>query len=92
MSDHKNTQLPQCVKSFDEMRHALDGNGGPGLKTLMYSLRQQVSTLSDDVAALKEQGVKVQRLIWTGFGVIVALNVVMKLNLSSAIRTILGGI
>jgi hypothetical protein len=83
-------RLTQCVKDFEQIQHALNGNGGPGLKTLMYSMRQQVADLNTSVDELKRQGVKVQRLIWIGFGIIITVNLIMKGDASTFFKTIIG--
>jgi hypothetical protein len=92
MTETLHTQLPQCTKAFDELRHTIHGNGDQGLKTLMYGLEGQVKELSLDVAGLKAQSEKIQRLMWWGFGFIFAANLFMKGDAASVIRALLASL
>jgi prefoldin subunit 5 len=88
-----NKRLTQCVDEFKRIQTALDGNGGTtGLRTEVYSMRRDVASLIETVEELKRQGVKVQRLIWIGFGVIITVNVIMKGDASTFFKSIIGGL
>jgi hypothetical protein len=84
------TRQHQCLKELDELRHTIHGNGSQGLKTMLHGLEGQVATLSEDVAGLKKQSEKIQRLIWIGFGVIFTANLFMKWDADVLIRALLG--
>jgi hypothetical protein len=89
MSDETHPHFPQlqaCKEQIAAINETLNGNGKVGLKTAVYAMKVQLSEQSLQLDELKKQGVKVQRLIWWGFGALFTANLFMKGNLGELIR------
>jgi hypothetical protein len=78
--------LQECMERFKSIDTVLNGNGHVGIKTHIFSMRQQLGELSLQVRELEAQGRKVQRLIWIGFGTLFTANLFMKGNLGEILK------